>query len=345
MSELNFNYQNSELAFAYGPVIASAIFRRDLEDFQVTEQLSFEPDQQGQHVLLSICKRDLNTQDVVDALVKLAQVKPIAVGYAGLKDKRAVTTQWFSVDLAGKPDPDWASLNCESIQVLKVERHSRKLKRGAIANNQFTILLRDINGPKDQLLEKLEKIKISAVPNYFGEQRFGNNQSNVKKAIQWFSGQSKAPHKRKRSIILSSARSYLFNQLLSHRVEQATWNQPMAGDVMMLRGTKSFFVPEDIDDTIVERCTSGDISVTGALWGQGELSSSGIVFKYEQSIAERHKVLADGLVAQGLQQQRRSLSLNVIDFRWDIQQDKLQLEFELPSGSYATAVIRELVNT
>ena len=333
------------LALAHGPVSASGILRASADDFIVDEQISFEPSGEGQHVYLKLRKRELNTRDVVERLASLAQCKSSAVGYAGLKDRNAVTSQWFSVDLAGRSEPDWMALNANDLQVLETTRHNRKLKIGAIADNSFTIVVRQLSGDLVTLQDKLRTLQESGVPNYFGEQRFGNDNNNVKKALRWFKGESKSPRRHQRSMFLSAARSYVFNKVLSERVVRGTWNAPMPGDVMSLKGSRSFFVPDTIDDDIIARSNNGDICPTGPLWGKGELASSGEVKQLETEIADKNQLLVQGLEKEGLQQQRRALRVFPENFLWQINQDSLELSFRLPSGSYATSVLREIVNT
>lgn len=340
------NQHNFEQPFAqaYGAVNASGIMRDCVDDFIVEEKLSFQPTAEGQHAYLNIRKRDLNTVDVVNRLAKFLQCKPSSIGYAGLKDKRAVTSQWFSADLRGSPDPDWSGLNAKDLEILEVTRHSRKLKIGAIAENGFDIVIRHLQGDAGELEQKLLAVKQQGVPNYFGEQRFGKDYANARKALRWFAGEAKAPKKHQRSMVISAARSYLFNAVLSKRVEQGSWNTPLMGDVMGLRGSRSYFVPDLIDGSVLQRCSSGDISPTGPLWGDGDLPVTGGVQDLELDIASQHQVLIKGLVAQGLQQQRRALRVMLDDLQWVIDNDSLKLSFRLPSGSYATSVLREMIN-
>ena len=219
--------------------------------------------------------------------------------------------------------------------------HNRKLARGALAGNKFVLTLRDLSADKVQLQDSLQQIKAQGVPNYFGEQRFGQEQGNVVKALGMFKGQR--VDRAKRSIYLSAARSYIFNQILTQRVQQENWNQALAGEVWMLEGTKSIFGPEEFNDELAQRLSTLDIHPTGAMWGAGELRSQESVSELENKIAEQFPELCAGLAKADLRQERRTLRLIAKNIDWQFLSDNaLQLSFELPPGAYATSVLAEL---
>ncbi|MDY6978266.1 MAG: tRNA pseudouridine(13) synthase TruD [Pseudomonadota bacterium] len=331
------------LAHAFGHPAVKGLLRQQLDDFVVEEQLGFEPTGEGQHVWLWIEKRDRNTQDIALELARHAGIKPNAVGFSGMKDRRAVTRQWFSLDLAGKDEPDWAGLNDESLTLLQITRHGKKLRRGVHKANRFVIALRAIQGDSDSLDERLAQIRETGVPNYFGEQRFGRDEANLTHATQMFAGQ-RVNNRNKRSIYLSAARSFLFNQLLSQRVTEQSWNRPQEGDVMQLAGSHSIFVPDSVDETIHRRINEMDIHPTGPLWGRGELKSGGAIRTLEQKLADDYPDYCAGLEQAGLKQERRSLRLVVRELDWVWGEQTLTLIFSLETGAYATAVIRECVD-
>jgi tRNA pseudouridine13 synthase len=333
--------------YGFGKPEHKAVVRKFPEDFQGIEQLSFSVSGEGQHVLLFVEKRDLNTDEVAKQLARFADVRPVAVGYAGLKDRHAVTRQWFSVDLAGKSEPDWQDLNSDRIKVLEAARHNRKLKHGAVKSNRFEIVLREFNGDHERLEQRLEWIQQHGVPNYFGEQRFGRHDANLKQAEKIFLQQDKPNHKRisrhLRGIYLSAIRSFLFNQVVSQRVADRTWNQPIAGDVLMLDGTHSVFTIDAIDEEIVRRVNDFDIHPTGPLWGDGAPMTSGDALAVENQALQPHRAWREFLEATGMKQERRALRMKVADLEWEWQGSDIKLAFQLPSGSYATSVLRELV--
>ncbi len=334
----------TELAFALNPPAATATLRATPEDFQVDEVLGFEPDGAGDHVLLHIRKRNTNTEWLARQIAKFAAVKPVDVGYSGLKDRNAVTSQWFSVNLAGIPEPDWTQLNSDTVNVLRVARNRRKLKRGAHAANEFIITLRDVDGDTGDIERRLQSIALHGVPNYFGEQRFGIDAQNIELARALFAGERRIDDRHRRGLIFSAARSFLFNAVLSRRVADGTWNQAIAGDAFVLDGTRSFFVAADIDDDVRRRIREHDIHPSGPLWGRGDLPAQATVRELEQNTLAAHALLRDGLERAGMSQERRALRLRVHALTWTFSDARtLRLAFRLEPGSYATVVLAELV--
>lgn len=271
----SYHYANSE------PTL-SGVIRTQPSDFQVDEKFAFEATGEGEHALLHIKKEDTNTDWLSRQIAQLAGVRKVDVSYAGLKDRNAVTTQWFSVWLPGKPDPDWSLLNSENVQILKTIRHNRKLRRGSLRGNQFTLIVRDVEGDVSDLEQRINTIKQDGVPNYFGDQRFGIEGRNLEKAKIMFGGK-REKDRFKRSIYLSAARSAMFNDLLSQRVAMNKWANALPGDVMLLDNSHSYFLAEDIDEKIIQRLKEHDIHPSGPLWGRGELLSKGEVTKIEKN--------------------------------------------------------------
>jgi tRNA pseudouridine13 synthase len=329
------------LPYAYGGPPLRGTLRASPEDFFVDEDLGFAPDGAGEHVFVRVEKRGANTDWVARELARFARVDVAAVSYAGLKDRHAVTRQTFSVHVPGKLEPDWAALQHPEFRVLEAVRHSRKLKRGALRGNFFRIVLRNVQGERAPADDVAARVAKDGVPNYFGEQRFGRESDNVNRALAMFSG--KRVQRNERSLFLSAARSHLFNRVLATRIERRDWNRPLDGEVWMLSGTHSIFGPEPLTQELVERRTSGDIDVTGPLWGDGDLRSTGTVAKLEAAIVAAEPALAAGLAANGLRQERRALCLKPREFAlaWLSERD-VELRFHLSSGSYATVLLREI---
>jgi len=330
----------STCAYAYGRPQGTAVLRKQAEDFRVDEQLGFEPDGVGDHVWLLIEKSGHNTHWLVAALARVADVRERDVGFAGLKDRHAVTTQWFSVDMAGRIEPDWRTLDSESISVLRVERHRRKLRRGTLTGNHFSLRLREVSADEMDIAERLECIRSYGVPNYFGEQRFGHDNINLAQAM--FAGKIRVK-RHQRSLYLSAARSLIFNEVLSQRVVLENWNCALSGDVMQLDGTNSVFALSEIDAEIEQRVNTFDIHPSGPLWGLGELPTRDQAQAIEIDCVASHSDLCRGLEHAGLKQQRRPLRLVVTDLQSEAFGPDLVLDFFLPAGSYATVVLRELV--
>lgn len=327
---------------AYGEPLLHGVIRSTPEDFQVDEVLGFEVDGDGTHAFLKIRKKNANTEWVAKQLTRYAGVRQVDVGYAGLKDRRAVTTQWFSVDLAGREEPDWPALTEGGIEFVEITRHRRKLKRGALQGNRFKIVVREVEGDFELFKNRLSQIASGGLPNYFGEQRFGF--ANLEKATAMFSGQLKKVRRPEKSMYLSAARSWLFNKILAARVQSNAWNQALPGDVMMLSGTQSIFPVETPDSEIEQRICDLDIHPTGAMWGSGELASMLEVAALENTAVESDALFCEGLKRAGLKQQRRSLRLMPLDLQFkQLDPQSIELQFELPAGSYATVVLRELL--
>jgi len=198
-------------ARASGPAQLTARIRSVPEDFRVEEALGFDADGEGPHVMLTVEKREANTHWVAEQLARHAGITGREVGYAGLKDRHAVTVQHFTLNLDRRPEPDWTALAGSGIKVLKSARHRRKLKTGALEGNRFRLVLRDLSGPVDALLPRLQAIRAHGVPNYFGEQRFGRGAANLEKAEAALSGRLRIHDRRLFSLLLSTARSLILN--------------------------------------------------------------------------------------------------------------------------------------
>jgi len=333
-----------DLARAWGAPPASGSLRHAPEDFQVSEIPLLEPGGAGEHVWLWVRKRNANTPWVAEQLASFAGVHQRQVSYAGLKDRHAVTEQWFSVHLPGHSMPDWGGVGAESFTVLRYARHARKLQRGALRGNAFRICIRDLSADPAALQRRLQLLAAEGVPNYFGEQRFGHEGGNLRTADMLFRNPARRLARNRRSLALSAARSFLFNRVLSERVEAGSWNRPLPGDAMQLQGSHSFFAAPDIDTILQDRVQAGDIHPTGPLHGRGVPPVTGAALELETRVLSACSDWLRGLEAAGLKQERRALRLPVADLHWQQPAvDRLVLEFSLPAGAYATSVLRELV--
>ncbi|KRG38701.1 pseudouridine synthase [Stenotrophomonas pictorum JCM 9942] len=333
----------SALPLAFGAPLLTADIRTVPEDFQVDELPAFEPTGEGEHLLLEIRKRGANTVAVAKRLAQWAGVPEMGVSYAGQKDRHAVTTQRFSVHLPKRVSPDVAMLESDEIHVLSATWHNRKLQRGALAGNRFKLVLREVRGDVAAIDARLQMIAERGLPNWFGEQRFGRDGGNVPAALAMFGG--RRVRQDQRSMLLSAARSALFNRVLAARVEQDSWDRPLDGEVWMLDGSRSVFGPEPMSEVLAERLARFDIHPSGPLWGLGELRSTGQALALESAaLADEQAVaLRAGLEAAGLKQERRPLRLRpaLLQHQW-LQDGVLEMSFALPPGCYATAVLHEL---
>lgn len=329
----------SELHYLYGKPVSQADLRTHNSDFIVQEILPFVPTGEGEHHLLHIRKNGLNTADVAKILSGFAHVHPKEVTYAGQKDKHAITEQWFGVRIPGKETPDWASLDNEQLTVLSSSRHSKKLRVGALAGNRFTLTLRNITDMED-VLSRLQRIKETGVPNYFGEQRFGHDGKNLIFGRQMFTGR-KVKDRNKRGMYLSAVRSNLFNLVVSARLSEHGLT-PLAGDSVMLAGSKSYFVAQEWDDSLQQRLAEKDIQLSAPLWGRGLPLPQGDAAAFEANVLLPLNDDCDGLEHAGLTQERRMMLLEPQHISHEVNDDVIVLKFALPAGCFATSVLREL---
>lgn len=321
----------------------SAVFRQQAADFMVDELLGFEPTGEGEHLWLRIEKTGLNTVDVTTALAGLTGTREKDVGYAGLKDRVAVTTQWFS--LVGAADIEADTVLPAGLRILEQVRNNRKLRRGSHKGNRFVITLRNVTAEDTHLAAWQTVIGQRGVPNFFGPQRFGHDGRNLEKAIALFAGSLKRVSRYQRGIYLSAARSCLFNEVLAERVKAGNWDSLLAGDVMALAGSGSVFCAETEDDKIPGRLAQGDIHPTGPMWGKGEATVTSDTLALETGVADRLPQFTQGMIKAGLKQERRPLRImpEGLDLR-PAGNGELVIEFSLPRGAYATSVLREMVD-
>ena len=357
------------------PPIKQALYKAKPEDFVVNERLEVDFTGEGEHLWLHIKKSGINTAYLAKLLSEWADIPLRDVGYSGLKDRQALTTQWFSLRLPKKqkPDSDFAPVDIkehETVKIIAEHWHNKKLNRGTHNANQFVITLRDIEFAKDQTLgdkssveQHLQTISKTGVPNYFGPQRFGFGGNNIREALNLFArplkSTSSAKKKNKRksavreqnSMELSAARSLIFNQILAARVQDGSWNTGLNGEVFNLNGSGSIFASEHMDETLQARLASGDIHPTAVMWGTGNNKVAGDAAELENTVVQQDALLAalaTGLEQREVKAQRRALRLPVEDlsWRWADEQDgeqTLVLSFTLTTGSFATSVLASVV--
>ncbi len=302
---------------AYTPLRVEGVIRCCPDDFYVDERAMFEPSGDGEHLLLRVEKRGLNTNDVATQLARAYGAAPVDVSFAGMKDRHATTRQWFSVRTPADKLPDAPSPS--AWRVLDSARHHRKLRRGELAGNTFRIRVRSLCGDIDALSERLNTLRSTGTPNYFGEQRFGQDAANVARARAWVCRRPRpvvAPFQK--GLHLSTARALLFNAVLACRVEAGNWNQLIDGDVPL------------------------DSFPTAPLWGRGRAPASGAAFALESAALADYREWLDPLEHLGLTKERRGLVMQPSQFDWSIDQTHLELRFDLRSGQYATTLLREL---
>lgn len=311
-----------EFEYAHGKPTCTAIFRRSPEDFVVEEIYNNELTGEGEHFWLKIKKRGENTDWIAKKLANYFSVRTMDVGYGGKKDRHAVTTQWFSIYLPKTAhEIDWSAfidMAKVDAELLASTSHKSKLKKGEHDANAFTISLHDVSD-MSAVVAAIEKVKLKGVPNYFGEQRFGRDAGNLEKVVQWVSDPRSIRNKSLRGMVISAARSYLFNSVLSRRVLDGTWTNTLAGDVQ-----------ENLP--------------TGAMWGRGRSKVEAETAAVESDVLHPFSDWCSALENVGLNQERRPLVLKPIDLDWSVDATSLSLSMSLSSGEYATSVLRELTN-
>jgi tRNA pseudouridine13 synthase len=328
---------------AHGEAPARGRLRSVPEDFVVEEDLGFEPDGAGAHVLLHVRKRGANTEWVARELARQGGCRVGDVGYAGLKDRHAVALQWFSVPAGRRVPGDWVGAQGEGYEVLAAHAHRRKLPRGALAGNRFRIRVRELAADRAALAIRLDAIASRGVPNYFGEQRFGRAGANLRWLEQPGAQPAAGLKRHERSLLISSARSVIFNALLARRVLDGSWERLEVGDIAILDGRGSVFGVSELTPELIERCARLEVHPTGPLWGQGEPPSASRALERERLVAAQLGGACDAVVAQGMRQERRSLRLSVRELQWRFVADDLEVQFRLTRGSYATVVLREVL--
>lgn len=327
---------------AAGEPPASGRLRVRPEDFRVEEQLGFDADGGTAHLLLKVEKTDANTLYVARALARAAGLRPADVGFAGLKDRRAVAIQWFSVPLA-RTAVDWAQVSGEGFRVLEARPHSRKLRRGAAAGNRFTIRLRQLEGDLGTLGPGFHDLASRGAPNYFGPQRFGRDAANLARVAEWLESGLMPRDRDQRGFLISTARSLVFNGVLAARVAAQDWDRLLPGEVVNLAGTGSVFHADTLDAALEERCHRADVHPTGPLPGRGGVLPAGRAREVETSALAPFQSVVAALQGADVDAARRPLRVVPGDLAWDLAADVLSVDFSLPRGAFATTVLREVL--
>ena len=323
------------------PPKQTALLKAECADFVVKEQLGYDMSGDGEFVAVKVRKTDCNTLFVGEQLAKFAGISARNMSYAGLKDRKAITEQWFSLQMPGQPTPNFSQFSLEGVEILDVTRHQRKIRIGSLQGNHFEILLRNVE-ENEELKVRLDFLAKNGFPNYFTEQRFGRDGNNLTQALRWANGEIKVKDRNKRSFYLSAARSEIFNLILSKRMELDLAQQILVGDVLQLNGSHSWFVVDESEDLaqLQQRLAQQDVLLTAPLIGEEEKSA----VDFEHEIFAQHQALFALMRQERMKAARRPILMQPQHFQWQFEPNGLRLQFALPAGSYATALIRELVN-
>jgi tRNA pseudouridine13 synthase len=320
--------------------------RSEPEDFVVEELPAYLPSGQGEHLYVWFEKRGLNTRDAVRAIARAIGADENDAGYAGLKDRQAVTRQWASFHLA--QDPDLTALELEGVRVLSGSRHGNKLRTGHLAGNRFSLRLRDVPlGQEAQVHEVFAHLGRVGLPNYYGSQRFGHGGRNLSSALRWLGEGGRPPGKPfLRKLFVSTLQSALFNLWLAERVADGLLDRAVLGDLMRKEETGGMFLSEDAD-LDGARVTSWEISPTGPMFGAKMRAPA------HEALAREHRVLLAADITQDTFERarkygegtRRPARVRCREATVTRQKQDLIVVFELPKGSYATSLMAEVLKS
>jgi tRNA pseudouridine13 synthase len=335
------------LKYPYGEALQTGVIKSQADDFRVIENLGFEPCGEGEHLFLHIEKTNLTTLDLIEQIAREFGVKARDIGYSGLKDKLAVTQQWLSVHLPGQMN----SVQIPSSSHYKLLQHSwhnKKIRSGSHRSNSFEVMVRNVAELSSQTQQQIDDVKTFGMANYFGEQRFGARQDNVERAIHTFTNERRTRKlsRTKRGLYLSALRSFLFNQILSKRIEQNHWRQPLLGDVFMLSGNHSLF-SNDIDDNIIDRFQRQDISSAASLYGMGSSMLGETALALENDVFNQYAEIIECLAAQSVKLQMRTtrVAVETLDVVYDTDAQTLKVSATLPSGCFFTTLLKHFIDT
>ncbi len=339
-------------------------FRQTPADFVVTEIPLYEFSGKGEHLILKIRKKGITTWQLLEILSSHLGVKTRDIGYAGLKDKNAMTIQFVS--LHKKYEDALKSFSHAQIRILEKSLHSNKLRIGHLKGNRFFIRLKKVNRTDAKKIDSLLKwIEENGLPNYFGYQRFGQKGDNFKTAREIMEGRYKMRDRKKRNFLISAYQSHLFNLWLSKRVEISrlfeglnakelkevfVWNDKiiesirreshffrlLPGDIASHYPHGRLFTISDIAEESI-RLRKKEITPTGLLCGNKSKYSTGIAWEIEKEFADAE------IPAQG---SRRFAWVwpEEIEGSYKEHEAHYELHFTLPKGSYATVVLEMLAN-
>jgi len=330
---------------AHVPAI-TGLLKQTPEDFEVEEIPAYLPSGEGEHLYLWIEKRELNTPDAARLLARALQTRPENAGWAGLKDRRAVTRQWLSFQCPTTPSPE--SIDVPGVRVLSISRHANKLRTGHLRGNRFRLRLSAVpEGQERSVEEALTHLQSAGMPAYFGTQRFGFGGKNLSSAYAWIVGGERAPQKPfLRKLFVSALQGALFNAWLGERIENKTFGSALLGDLMRKEDTGGVFLCEDpsVDGSRIERW---EISATGPMFGARMKAPAHEALARESEQLARYGVTMEHFsrVERFGEGTRRPARVRPDQVSVERAGPDLLLNFGLPRGAYATELVSELLKT
>lgn len=317
------------------------------EDFQVDERPLYLPCGEGEHLYVKITKRGLSTPDLVRLLSSALGVKAQAIGVAGLKDARAVTTQMVSLQGITPQQVAQMTIDGRLLNVEILARHRNRLRTGHHAGNRFRLVIRDVAAHAAETVPAiLNRLSARGVPNYFGPQRQGRDGDNYQIGAALLNDPRRREKmgRAKRIWYLNTYQSFLFNRMLAKRVDLI--DRMLAGDWAIKSDNGACFLVEDPDKE-QPRADQFEISPTGILFGSRVSWADGEPGKIEEAVIAEAGTTREALVAAGkacgFRGERRALRVPLAELDWSLDGSALNLVFALPPGAYATSLLRELM--
>ena len=318
------------------------ILRTEPEDFIVQEIPAYEPSGEGEHLILEITKRQVTTQAIANELSRLLGCDLDAIGFAGMKDRQAVTTQRFSV-----PSIQDASAKLKecSAKIKILGLHRNKIRKGHLLGNSFRIRIRQAHPDWQKRCQEIEAlINAQGFPNFYGPQRFGRDGSNAaigEKALK--TGKLFGPKWRK-WLMISALQSQLFNEYLCQRIADGLFAAALPGDVFGHLPRGGVFVSNSPSEE-QPRLDSFEISPMGPIYGYKMMKAQGQAWLREEMILKKHDIDLDSFRVLKAEGSRRRTRLRPANFHIEIQDGDPVFCVELPSGTYATVFLNEFMKT
>ncbi len=317
------------------------------EDFEVEEIPAYEPCGTGEHLFIWLEKRNVGAEFLIQRIAQALDLRPDQIGCAGLKDRHAVTRQYVSVPALA--EQKLSRLSGDDIRVLRVARHTNKLRHGHLRGNRFRILIREADRSRDDVLNQIvERIRWLGLPNYYGEQRFGHEGETVRWGQMLLRGERlpRRPTPFLRKLALSAVQSWLFNDYLGCRLQEGLFRTVLRGEVLAKWPMGGMFLADD-PTTEQERFDRREIVTAGPIFGYKMFASAGEAARREAETLQRAGLTLDQFRSPGklLTGTRRHnlIYLDALAIGWE--PEGLRLSFHLPAGSYATVLLRELMKT
>ena len=321
------------------------------EHFMVEEIPLYQPTDEGTHLYLNLRKIGVTTREIADQLERLLHIQRGDVGFAGLKDKEAVTTQTFSLPINKPDDSTIAEIVGRvggelPVQVNWARLHRNKLKSGHLLGNRFTIVITELSTDLQQALDRAEliraKIQAQGLPNFFGPQRFGRAGDNATQGQEIVQGKRQVRDRWLRLLLISGFQSLLCNRYLTQRVELGLFDRLVAGDIAKKYATGGMF---DVTDLAVDqaRYEAQEISFTAPMFGYKMRQGGGEAGLIEQQILAESNTTEHQWRRVHVEGTRRLGRLLVPDLSVTAHEHGLSLSFSLPKGAFATTLLREFM--